>query len=246
MQNAERSPLLRLPAELRNKIWEYAYSGSVVFVDLTRSISRSKMPRTLIFRSCQQEHDLASSVTCRHRACATPFSVPTVSKQFWFEAAAAFLASSTFDFEDAAVFHDFALSGRSYISRIHRISLRDLSGFGWFGQKWHLALNSSLVALFEGLQGIHLGLAMTAHEAGTFQRTFGTAYWMTGSLSKICRSFQQHKLDAKHTTVSVVRHTSYWPPGTVLDSSRIEGIIKNRLLEHIPSRRSTRGRDSGA
>ena len=205
---------------------------------------------TLSYTSCQQEHDSSNRETCRNKPCSKPSSVPTVSKQFWFEAAAAFLESSTFDFSYASAFEAVATSGQAYVPRIRRICLRDNYGLSAFGRIWDSAMNSSIVGLLEGLRGVHLQLNIEGSESVEVRKgdMMENSYWQLRPFQKVLRSLKQHRLDEKSTAVGLVRHT-YVPGMLAVDISedhRIEEIIKKELLEHHPPRRSTRGRNGGA
>jgi hypothetical protein len=216
----------------------------------TKYDKKSEPQHTLSYASCQQEHDSSGHSTCRGKPCFGSFSVPTVSKQFWFEAAAAFLESSTFDFASQAAFNEFASSGQVCIPLIRRISLREEHSLYFFGRVWNSAMNASVVGLFEGLRAVSLQLTMDSPEFDIIKRgeLMRSSYWEMRAFQKILRSLQQHRLDATSTAVSVSRRTyglGFYDV-TVTDDPSSAEIIKKELLNYNPPRRSTRGREGGA
>jgi hypothetical protein len=207
---------------------------------------------TLSYASCQEDHDLSGSQTCRNKACFKPFSVPTVCKQFWFEATATFLESSTFDFDNPAAFYEFASSGQACIPRIRRICLRDENSLYFFSRFWNSALNASVVGLFEGLRAVGLQLTIASDEFAIIERgdLMRSSRSDMRAFQKILRSLQQYRLDATSTAVSVSRrtytHTMFGATDTDTDERSSAELIKKELLNYNPPRRSTRGREGVA
>jgi hypothetical protein len=220
-------------------------------VSLTDRVPRSDIPRTLLYHRCQEEHDPSGAETCRNKICAKPFFVPTVSKQFWFEAAGVFLETTTFDFNSQAAFHTLATSGQAYVPRILSICLRDTYGaLSTFGRIWDSALNSATVGLLEGLRGVRLQLIVDGYEYAEVRKgnIMGSSNSQLNPFRKVLRSLKQHRLEEKSTTVSVALYNFsgvFGQPATIVEDLRISEIIKKELLEHDPPRRSTR-RSSGA
>jgi hypothetical protein len=209
---------------------------------------KSEPQHTLSYASCQQEHDSSGHSTCRGKPCFGSFSVPTVSKQFWFEAAVAFLESSTFDFATQAAFNEFASSGQACIPRIRRISVREEHSLYFFGRVWNSALNASVIGLFEGLRAISLQLTMDSFEFLILKRGELMSNPDMRVFQKILRSLQQHRLDADFTAVSL-EQAAYFADSsisTLNEVHRTAELVKNELLKHKPPRRSTRGRSGGA
>jgi hypothetical protein len=128
--------------------------------------------------------------TYRHRACSELFSVPPVSKQSWFKAAAAFLNSSTFDFEDSEAFFSLATSGQAHISLIHRICIRNQRSIYSFSYGWGTALNISFQELFKGARCVNLQLEIDAGEADQIVTTglMQSSYWGVKPLLRALRS----------------------------------------------------------
>lgn len=100
--NLAESPLLRLPAELRNKVWENAYGGNVIHVEF-RTGNR-QITGALICKRCVEDEDPRKNVNCCvSRTGSGSISVPLVSKQYWAEASITFFASNAFSIDEPQV-----------------------------------------------------------------------------------------------------------------------------------------------
>ena len=94
-----QSPLLRLPAELRNIIWKLAYSEERLDVHACR---------------CPPHH---------HSGLHFKGSAPgLVCKQHWAEAVPIFLETCTFSFNDDTAFEEFLTTGSSVLAQVRRLA----------------------------------------------------------------------------------------------------------------------------
>lgn len=75
-------------------------------------------------------------------------------------------------------------------------------------------------------------------------------FWKTRKIPAIIRAFQQHKLEAAHTSFLLRRHyyypmltkrCSYLPQDEHLVTEGLAGLLKGQLLDHHPRRLSRRG-----
>jgi hypothetical protein len=237
-KNSTQSPLLRLPAELRNKIWDYAYGNSVVNVNRVMYIGKD-----LSYTSCQ-EHGVGQDRTnCHGKKCSKPVKVPMVSKQFWYEAVAAFLESNTFEFDNPHALRKFAMSGLPHVAGIRRISIRSSDGLAYALDYWRKAWAASVVEQMGGLRGVDLQLGLHHHDARELQKSImKRPYGRLGNVPKMIRSFQQHQLNDRHTTVNLVEFR--WERGPTPNTSyhTLAEAIRVELLDHHPRRLSTRER----
>jgi hypothetical protein len=243
-ENAINSPLLRLPAELRNKIWAYAYGNAVVHV---RSRMRSNV-RELQFRVCPEENDPHATRECCSLSD-TKASVPLVSKQLWFEATGTFMASNTLVFDRHYDFYEFALLRQESLSRLSRLLIRP-GNSPYFGLgSWATVSTSSILGRFNNLQGVRLLLQVSSWDISLLRikDVMRLPRWRSTRLPAIIRAFQQHPLKNKYTYVKTVPFDHYGMNPVVLNpviTSGMEAIIKVKLLEYHPRRRlSWRGQD---
>lgn len=107
-QNAVQSPLLPLPAELRNQIWALLY----------------KTARVTVMRSQRRYRKTGTSSPKTFQAWPAKCLPQPVCKQYWVEATGLFFSTATFDF-GMGIFLAFARSPltQAILSHIKRLSL---------------------------------------------------------------------------------------------------------------------------
>ncbi|KAF9692720.1 hypothetical protein EKO04_009235 [Ascochyta lentis] len=247
--NAVQSPLLRLPAELRNKIWSYAYGDEFVHVD--QGFSKHRLFR---FHVCQHK---GSSRPCGCSRNTPLFSIPLVSKQFWWEVSASFQSSATlvFNTEDSYnVLRAFLRSAHAFLAQVRYLELLVLSEHWMYrGDLRGYALTSALVGTMKNLQGIRLSLDFDFGPMYLLSDPdiMRSADWKGSGIPRIIQSFRQHKLNPDKIAVDV--RLSMCPWRSVLhlngnfkpsasDLVSFEEAIKNALLDHHPRRLSKRMR----
>lgn len=111
-QNSLQSPLLRLPAELRDKIWHFAYGSEdvhCVWVD-------------------ESEPNGKATYCVKHYGWKYPAVPKLVSRQYWAESFVVFLASYSLSFFDSNVFFNFVRSDAPIVSMVCRIDITSVMG----------------------------------------------------------------------------------------------------------------------
>lgn len=245
-QNACLSPLLKLPTELRNQIWQYAFGNLKVHVSL---LSFNK-------RAGDSHKDLIYTIWTEpqyplHNASPKFKLPPAVCKQFYSEATAALYASNTFEFREPHSFRSFALSPHPCVSRVQHLSISCLS------RDWKEALTSSIVGNLKSLRGVELVysywrcIERDPVPHATHPRWRG--FW------RIIRSFQQHQLEPHLTEFRVNVYNIYksgnlrfgqvneeeiaLKPGEpqYRNLLQLQQELKAGLLQHVPRRLSRRG-----
>lgn len=214
--NATQSPLLRLPAELRTKIWELLYSDIIINTYMGDHPEIKYIP-----------------VACPDRPC-------LVSKQFWAETSHIFLSTCTFRFYAARTFHHFALSQNITVARIRKIWIRCFLGHLDnrinCSKRWAQAL-ASVLGRFRGLEGVHLYFLIDYDDIASWDgrdiMNHANRSSKATKLSAIIRSFQQHNLMGGLTTVKVVGLGAAIYAAT---SSALSVTIRSHLLDHHPRR----------
>jgi hypothetical protein len=104
-----QSPLLRLPAELRNAIWELAYSDRRIEVSLRNTGKRSGKRSGKHIRLFLYFEGSAPGLVCKqHRAEVFPI----------------FMQTCTFSFNDDSALGKFLTTGSSVLAQVRRIAIR--------------------------------------------------------------------------------------------------------------------------
>jgi hypothetical protein len=237
---------LRLPAELRNSIWEYAYGGGMVHVRF-RTFKR-QITSALLCHRCV--HDIipgSEGQGCCMRRDPPPMCIPVVCKQYWAEASTTFFASNSFSINDQQVFRALVLSNSDFVSRIKQLDLA-LVGFLYTHRPWAAAVNSSTVGYLKSLRGVTIAMCIATPDNDIELEqddVLGSAYWKAIKLPEIVRAFQQHRLDQASTRFTLLSYRR-WNRATELDPGKVavfEGRVKDLLLEHHPRRISRRGQE---
>lgn len=209
-RNDVQSPLLRLPAELRNIIWEYAFGHMVVHVK-----SRLRLARN-------EEYDRKDPdpwLWFRFEGFARedlPILRP-VCQRFFAEATGVFWSSCVFSFDKPMSFQALARSGLSCVPRIQRIAI-DLKGdhggpshsienIPW---KWRNVFTVSFVGRFRNLEGVNISgcVEWDFVDNGATPDIVNGTVWKATAMSTMIGAFQQHKLKAELTSVKIKRKYS--------------------------------------
>jgi hypothetical protein len=114
------SPLLRLPAELRNQIWAYTYGGLTIHVTAQNGLPLS-LPKQLVWRQCVKDGAHQGRCRCFRTMNAKSNLVPIISKQFWAESSGIFFTSNTFHFQEAQPLRRLAISNPQFVERVSDI-----------------------------------------------------------------------------------------------------------------------------
>ncbi|KAJ8119131.1 hypothetical protein OPT61_g16 [Boeremia exigua] len=196
-RNTLDSPLLRLPAELRNLIWTFAFGDQIILVRGSRS-SYDAENHLVDFRSL----DAFSSF--RHatlKVAESSFTPKLVCRQFWAETSQVFLSSCTFRVDHAHDFRKLALSKQPVVPKIRRLMICLGSRTHNFPMYWHDVFTSSLVGRFTSLEGVTFtGEVCWGPKRGGLDVMNGS-HWKMRHLPNTIRSFQQHKLRENLTLV---------------------------------------------
>jgi hypothetical protein len=163
------------------------------------------------------------------------FSLPLVSRQFWYEASKVFLASCTFSFENALHLRTLLLDRKHLAARIRRLEL-NIDRLG----EWAPTLTCSAIRKLETLQGLTLIL----HNIGVVNRADSSDTWNSNDVMKLktsdlpsaIRAFQQHELQERLITVAMLP-----PPYAVAELRGLSGTIRGLLLEPHPRRHAKCG-----
>ncbi|KAH6625435.1 hypothetical protein C7974DRAFT_201525 [Boeremia exigua] len=175
--------LFRLPAELRNQIWELAYGTQIIHVAL------ASLNKTAATSHPDLSYTARLSETLPYHE--TPLRLPpTVSKQFHAETTAAFYATSTFFFTEPHAFRAFALAPHACVPRVARLRIQRLT------HHWDDALVCSLLGRLRGLRGVWL----TQHVNGRWVPRGHAAK----GLWRVVRAFAQFELEAAATRFELV------------------------------------------
>ncbi|KAF2000865.1 hypothetical protein P154DRAFT_522146 [Amniculicola lignicola CBS 123094] len=249
-RNSAISLLLRLPAELRNEIWRYAYGDLTVHV---RSSGQGR-PKYYVCRSAHSMLDYyhmsleGSSPDSRFRwnqealnipglfSCCprekelTRFTLPLVSKQYWCEASAIFLESVTFDFKFPRTFSMFMESSQISIPRIQNLAFEITVGFG---PRWPAALTCKAIGKFRDLQGVQLRLSVSVVGPLGFPSD-GIQF------KRLTVPFQQWQLDAEKTGVLVFNRWEMPWPGRPSNLRAMAEKYRKGVLDHRARRKSRR------
>ncbi|KAF2821987.1 hypothetical protein CC86DRAFT_425547 [Ophiobolus disseminans] len=249
IHNRTESPLLCLPPELRNKIWEYVYGGNVVHITF-RSRSDRQLDSALVCKPCTQQMDPRKNRDCCDQNVSTAIFIPFVCKQYFAEASTTFFASNIFGVDECSAFRAFVSSNPGFVARVKQLIIQ--ATHAHFGASWGSALNSASLGYFKSLKGVSLAIPISLRDMRLLQRPdiMHDAQWKAFKVSAVIRAFQQHRLDAEVTTVNLVGmgHFYDWHTGRhkTLDETEvgiINGNIKAQLLEHHARRVSRRGQE---
>ena len=216
-----QSPLLRLPAELRNIIWKLAYSDERLDVQAC---------------CCQPRH---------HSGLRFKGSAPgLVCKQHWAEAAPIFLETCTFWFKDDSAFKEFLTTGSSVPAQVRRLAFHvDLILFSEErnGKDWGNTLMkvSHLSHELERLEGVHISATNWFYEAWMWQRfdLLGKdCIWSLVGLSELVWFFQRYRLKRELTSCNITDLKKSYSEKDYLDRiAQVSSDVRDHLLDYMGS-----------
>lgn len=218
-RNSLESPLLRLPAEIRNQIWDLVYDGMAVAVrhtsTKTRMIVRDNRGVGVAFR----DH------------CRTP---DLICKQYWAEASAIALGKYCFYFSTPEELYAFVSTSGPYIARIRQIELEldlDMGEKSRNEVQWVKALSSCTSDRFESLEDVtlvcmlwvpdHVRLAQDGElmENQILQKC---------GLTTIIQILQQHRLKEELVTIYIDSYSEI----NIFYHPQIEAALRRHLLDY--------------
>lgn len=233
--NAINSPLLRLPGELRNRIWDLCYGDMTVGFGITQELGAAN-PFT-------GNPLLGLHIVSRRSGSRT--DIPKlVCKQVWYESSQVMFATATFAINSPETCRILSKSSPIWLQYIRRLainidyhSLLDL-------RKWAYGLTFSLAERFTNLEGLRLyslGWTYSLMDIISRRPDFLTdERWVSTKMPSFIRSLQQHKLKPELTTVSWTEIDI--ASGDTWQDSQISEVIRTELLTHRPRRKSRRGK----
>lgn len=209
-----QSPLLRLPAELRNAIWKFTYSN--IWLDVR---ARRFLPRRRSFLY---------------------FEGPTpglVCKQHWAEVIPIFLETCTFAFNDDSAFQEFLTTGSSVLAHVRRLAFHvDLSLYIGMStaRDWANTLRkvSHLSDELERLEGVQISAKSWVIMPWTrqpFAVSGEPSVWEVVGLSGMVRFFQHYKLKEELTSCEV---TGFEKEGDMKRLRMLSSEVRDHLLDY--------------
>lgn len=205
-QNAEESPLHRLPPELRNAIWKILYSNKDVEVNTLYNRSAFKARPALVYRIVNRYRDHAQSLE-------EVDGPAPISKQFWAETTSIFFSSAIFEFNAAESFRVFSMTHQrqAFIPRITHLRVDskrpsrrafDYKSHG-FWSTWAAALNPITLGQFNSLEGFEWSVTCFAGPQKMQSQNLSLAdeIWDKSKLMSIVRALQQRRLRPKLTVI---------------------------------------------
>lgn len=223
--------MLRLPGELRRKIWAFAFGNCLVDVSLCHGRFRYDVYEDEISRRNR------SAINTRKLVC----------HQFLDETTHALISTSSFKFDSAKTFYRFVLSKPQIIPYISKLRVwcrvtNVLKTRKNYIVRWAEVLTSSFIGRFKSLRNLTLTLAINLPN-GLLVRdlnVMGSYNWKSKKLPSLLRAFQQHALSRDGTTASVEYFTmAKGNGGSVVP---LEKAIRDELLRYRKSRVSKRKR----
>lgn len=237
--NSTASPLLCLPAELRNQIWHLAFGGKILHVSVGRIPTETE-------EQPQLDYTLYDSISGKPKNRTTPnSSLPgapqTVCRQYWAEASQVFFSSCALMIDEPAAFRCFAQSGEPIVSQIRRLIVLVCGKKSHnFPMYWQGVFNSTLVGHLASLEGVSLegSVYWGPHRDSTEPDVMSGYHWKMIKMPGTIRSFQQHKLKEELTTVDFEPKDP--TNGRALTIGPINEAIRENLLRYCPRRLSKR------
>ncbi|KAF1927786.1 uncharacterized protein M421DRAFT_175466 [Didymella exigua CBS 183.55] len=212
----QKSPLLQLPQNLRERIWSHAYGSLVLHAEPACVDQKMKPSGHYAFKYClcQQPEQVTNSSTKMTECCAnarragtrTPFFWPIVSKQFWTEAMDTLYASATFKVDSSIDLYILSSSQQHSVRRMRFLVVQLGLGIKHHNRIWSPARCSNVIKKFESLQGLMLLIGRGVEDDENYSGTRMT--WKYDSNGK--------------------------PNGTVSHGSRMEGPSWNEERNWLP------------
>lgn len=237
--NSTASPLLRLPAELRNQIWHLVFGDKMLRVsNIECRHDSGKQDRLLyaVFDSVNHKRPVDSSISRAPKP---------VCRQYWAETSHIFLTSCVVRVDWPTALKAFVKLGGPVIYRIRKLMINttnlDFPGL------WRNVLNSSYVGRLTSLEGVNFsGDIIYTGPLGPYLKedVMRGHYWRKCKMPEIIRAFQQHRLKGELTSVTIKLSPYRQLQGVDVDS--INEAIRKNLLHHCPRRVSERNISSAS
>lgn len=184
---------------------------------------------------------VSNKCTRKHVETAQP-----VSKQVWAESLHVCMIKYTFDFHHAHIFQAFVQSHQLLVPNIRKISIvcvpaERLRHFSDDLLSWTEPKEISAISRFTNLEEFKIKLEFytTYKDLATQNDIMSHASWKCMRLPHLIRAFQQHKLNANGTRVSV--HSPGLSTSDEPHTSALKYAIITQLLDYHPRRLSKRG-----
>lgn len=151
--NATQSPLLQLPPELRNNIWDYAYGNQFVRLELLEGNTKYKFGYQACIRGSSPRF-----CDCHNGSPERPILLlPLVGKHFWWEVSPVFWATVMPVFTEEGALRTLLLSSHQNVAQIRHLETKIVLGDWSESKAWRTALSSALVDKLKNLRGGHNG-----------------------------------------------------------------------------------------
>lgn len=178
--NEEASPLLRLPRNVRDRIWDLAY-GSLVLHTEPSCIDQKMKPSghyAFSYYFCEEPDQPLTSTqttdccaTTRRDGKMTPFFWPIVDKQFWTEAIKMFYTTATFKVGNSIDLYILASSQQQSVRRMRNLIVRLGFGIKHHNRIWSPARCSNVIKNFENLKGLTLLIGRVVEDNENYSGT---------------------------------------------------------------------------
>jgi hypothetical protein len=238
--NSTASPLLRLPAELRNQIWHLAFGEKILHVNVGRIPTETEEQPQLDY-TLFDSNGRSYEHTTPNSDWSLPGAPQTVCRQYWAEASQAFFSSCALMIDEPAAFRCFVQSGEPIVSQIRRllVFVCDKKSHN-FPMYWQDVFNSTLVGRLTSLEGVKFSgvVYWGPHQNSTKTDVMSGYHWKMIKMPGTIRSFQQHKLKEELTTVDFQPEDP--TDGRASAIGPINEAIRENLLRHYPRRLSKR------
>lgn len=213
--------LLRLPKNIRDRIWSHAYGDLIIHAQPTYHDQKMKPLGDYAFKyTFCQLGNLDRSFQNGQRV---KFYWPIVCKQYWTETIEVFYASATFKVESSIDFYILATSQQQSVGRMRNLELQLGLGIKHHNRIWSPERCARVIKHFESLQSLALLIGLVAEDDSNYTGTCinsgedGRGSVIRGSrleggvwqeernwLPVFLRSFQVHQLQADCTRVVLI------------------------------------------
>jgi hypothetical protein len=216
--------LLRLPKNIRDRIWSHAYGDLIIHAQPTYHDQKMTPLGDYAFQYtfCQLEY--STEIPGCHRSLQkcqrVKFYWPIVCKQYWTETMKAFYATATFKVESSIDFYMLASSQQQSVSHMRNLELHLGLGIKHHNRIWSQERCARVIKHFESLQSLALLIGLVVEDDSNYTGTCisssedGRGSVIRGSrlegrvwqeernwLPVFLRSFQVHQLQADRTRV---------------------------------------------